>query len=85
MVLSARGKQDSWGKCATSVECKTDISVMLMVKRSPDFFVISGDHVGGWLVQWLDLSSDGFPRVGWWLEWISNGWIWFEMVAFTSR
>ena len=44
-------KHGSWGKCATSAECKSDISVVLTVKSGLDFFMISG--VGnGWLVGW---------------------------------
>jgi len=47
------GKHDSWEKCATSVECKSDISAVLTV----DFFMISG--VGnGWLVgSWFGLGT----------------------------
>ena len=45
------GKHNSWGKCATSAECKYDILVVLTVKSGLDFFMISG--VGnGWLVGW---------------------------------
>jgi hypothetical protein len=41
-------KHDSWVKCATSGECKTDISVVLMVKSGLDFFMISGAQLDSW-------------------------------------
>ena len=51
------GKNDSWGKCATSAECKYDILVVLTV----DFFMISG--VGNcWLFRglvWNQMESGG--------------------------
>ena len=47
------GKHDSWGKCATSAECKYDISAVLTV----DFFMISGVE-NGWLVgSWFGLRT----------------------------
>ena len=36
------GKHDSWVKCATFAECKSDISAVLMDKSGLDFFMISG-------------------------------------------
>ena len=50
-------KYESWGKCATSAECKSDISAVLTVKSGFDFFMISG--VGnGWLVgSWFGLGT----------------------------
>jgi hypothetical protein len=37
---------DSWGKCTTFVECKTVITVVLMVMSSMDPHIISGTRVG---------------------------------------
>jgi hypothetical protein len=37
---------DSWGMCTTSVECKTIITVMLMVMSGMDPHMISGTRVG---------------------------------------
>ena len=56
MVFNVRGKHDSWVKCATSVECKSDISAVLTDKSGLDFFMISG--VGnGWLVRGFGLGT----------------------------
>jgi hypothetical protein len=37
---------DSWGMCTTSVECKTVITVVLMVMSGMDPHMISGTQVG---------------------------------------
>jgi hypothetical protein len=37
---------DSWGMCTTSIECKTVITVMLMVMNGMDPHMISGTRVG---------------------------------------
>ena len=56
------GKHDSWVKCATFAECKSDISAVLMDKSGLDFFMISG--VGnGWLGRGLVWEPDG---IWWW-------------------
>jgi hypothetical protein len=38
--------RDSWGKCTTSAECKTVITVVLTVKSGVDPHMISGTRVG---------------------------------------
>ena len=54
-------KYESWGKCATSAESKSDISAVLTVKSGLNFFMISG--VGNcWLVRglvWNQMESGG--------------------------
>jgi hypothetical protein len=37
---------DSWGTCTTSAECKTVITVVLMVMSGMDPHMISGTRVG---------------------------------------
>jgi hypothetical protein len=37
---------DSWGMCTTSTECKTVITVVLMVMSNMDPHMISGTRVG---------------------------------------
>jgi hypothetical protein len=46
--------RDSWGLCTTSTECKTVITVVLMIMSGMDPHMISGTRVG--LVQ-LRLAS----------------------------
>ena len=59
-------KHGSWGKCATSAECKSDISVVLTVKSGLDFFMISVFMISGvgngWLVRGLVWELD---RIWW--------------------
>jgi hypothetical protein len=38
--------RDSWGMCTTSVECKTVITVVLIVMSGMDPHMISGTRVG---------------------------------------
>jgi hypothetical protein len=38
--------RDSWGRCITSAECKTIITVMLTVMSGMDPHMISGTRVG---------------------------------------
>jgi hypothetical protein len=38
--------RDSWGMCTTSAECKTVITVVLMVMSGMDPHMISGTRVG---------------------------------------
>jgi hypothetical protein len=45
--LASRDDHDSWGMCTTSVECKTVITVVLLVMSSMDPHVISGNL--GWV------------------------------------
>jgi hypothetical protein len=41
-----KNDHDSWGMCTTSVECKTVITVVLMVMSGMDPHMISGTQVG---------------------------------------
>jgi hypothetical protein len=45
--LASKDDHDSWGACTTSVECKTVITVMLMVMSGMDPHMISGNQ--GWV------------------------------------
>jgi hypothetical protein len=49
--------RDSWGMCTTSTECKTVITVVLMVMSGMDPHMISGTRVG--LVELGLISLDG--------------------------
>jgi hypothetical protein len=41
--LASKDDHDSWGTCTTSAECKTIITVVLMVMSSMDPHMISGN------------------------------------------
>jgi hypothetical protein len=43
---AAEDDLDSWGMCTTSAECKTVITVVLMVMSGMDRHMISGTRVG---------------------------------------
>ena len=51
--VKRKGKHDSWGMCATSAECKTDISAVLTVKSGldPHMIIELEDGFKSWL--WL--------------------------------
>jgi hypothetical protein len=42
-IRLSKDNHDSWGMCTTSVECKTVITVMLMVMSGMDPHTISGN------------------------------------------
>jgi hypothetical protein len=44
--LTIKDDHDSWGMCTTSAECKTVITVVLMVMSGMDPHMISGTWVG---------------------------------------
>jgi hypothetical protein len=44
--LAIKDDHDSWGMCTTSAECKTIITVVLMVMSGTDPHMISGTRVG---------------------------------------
>jgi hypothetical protein len=43
---ATKDNHDSWGMCTTSAECKTIITVVLMVMSGMDPHMISGTRVG---------------------------------------
>jgi hypothetical protein len=45
-IRLSEDNHDSWGTCTTSVECKTVITVVLMVMSGMDPHMISGTWVG---------------------------------------
>ena len=51
--LATEDDRDSWVTCTTSAECKTVITVMLMVMRGMDPHMISGPRV------WVDRVKYG--------------------------
>jgi hypothetical protein len=46
-IRLSKDNHDSWGMCTTSTECKTIITVMLMVMNGMDPHMISGNL--GWV------------------------------------
>ena len=45
-IRLSEDNHDSWGMCTTSAECKTVITVVLMVMSGMDPHMISGTRVG---------------------------------------
>jgi hypothetical protein len=66
--VAAKDNRDSWGMCTTSVECKTVITVVLMVMSGMDPHMISGNL--GWV---LVKSRLGCVNVGFIRLWVSHG------------
>jgi hypothetical protein len=46
VYLAIKDDCNSWGRCTTSVECKTVITVMLTVMSGMDPHMVSGTWVG---------------------------------------
>jgi hypothetical protein len=63
---ASKDDHDSWGMCTTSTECKTVITVVLMVMSGIDPHMISGNRDGFWLSR--GLCRSGFTRL-----WVSHG------------
>jgi uncharacterized membrane protein YjdF len=49
--------------CTTSTECKTVITVVLMVMNDMDPHMISGTWVGFLVKSWVGLCRSGFTRL----------------------
>jgi hypothetical protein len=67
-IRLSKDNHDSWETCTTSIECKTIITVMLMVMSSMDPHMISETCNGFWLSFWLGRVDVGFTRL-----WVSHG------------
>jgi hypothetical protein len=63
-----KDNHDSWGTCRTSVECKTVITVVLMVMSSIDPHKISGNLGWVFVKSWLGCVEVGFIRL-----WVGHG------------
>jgi hypothetical protein len=48
-IRFSKDNHDSWGTCTTAAECKTVITVVLMVMSDMDPHMISGTWDGFWL------------------------------------
>jgi hypothetical protein len=53
-IQLSKDNHESWGTCTTSVECKTVITVMLMVMSGMNPHMISGNL--GWVLFLLSLG-----------------------------
>jgi hypothetical protein len=67
-IRLSKDNHDSWGMCTTSAECKTVITVMLMVKSGMDPHMISRNL--GWVFVKSRLGCD---KVGFIRLWVSHG------------
>jgi hypothetical protein len=50
-IRLSEDNHDSWVTCTTSAECKTVVTVMLMVMSGMDPHMISGNTGFGWVVE----------------------------------
>jgi hypothetical protein len=53
--------------CTTSVECKTVITVVLMVMSDMD------PHRISWNLRWVSFGLVGFIEVGFFMLWVGHG------------
>jgi hypothetical protein len=67
-IRFSKDNHDSWGTCTTSVECKTVITVMLMVMSGMDPHMISGNLGWVFVKSWLGCVEVGFIRL-----WVGHG------------
>jgi hypothetical protein len=58
-IQLSKDDQDSWGMCRTSSECKTIITVVLMVMSGMGPHMISGTWDEFWLSPWLGCVKVG--------------------------
>jgi hypothetical protein len=67
-IRLSKNNHDSWGICTTFIECKTIITIVLMVMSGMDPHMISGNL--GWVLvkSWLDCVEVGFLRL-----WVGHG------------
>jgi hypothetical protein len=67
-IRLSKDNHDSWGMCTTSAECKTVITVMLMVKSGMDPQMISRN------LGWVFVKSRlGCVKVGFIRLWVNHG------------
>jgi hypothetical protein len=67
-IRLSKGNHDSWGTCTISVECKTVITIMLMVMSDMDPHMIS-EKLG-----WVFVKSRlGCVEVGFIRLWVGHG------------
>jgi hypothetical protein len=62
-IWLSKDNHDSWGTCTTSTECKTVITVMLMVMSGMDPHTISGNLAWVLVKSWLGCVEVGFIRL----------------------
>jgi hypothetical protein len=55
-IRLSRDNHDSWGTCITSAECKTVITVMLIVMSGMDPHMIRGTWDGFLVKSWVGLG-----------------------------
>jgi hypothetical protein len=67
-IWLSKDNHDSWGTCATSVECKTIITTMLTVMSDIDPHMISGIWDGLLVKSLVGLCRSEFTRL-----WIDHG------------
>jgi hypothetical protein len=64
----SKDNHDSWGTCTTSADCKTVVTVMLMVMSGMDPHMISGTWDGLLVKSLVGLCRSEFTRL-----WVSHG------------
>jgi hypothetical protein len=62
-IRLSKDNHDSWGTCTTSAECKTIITVVLMVMSGMDPNMISGNLGRVFVKFWLGCIEVGFIRL----------------------
>jgi hypothetical protein len=67
-IRLSKDNNDSWGMCITFAECKTVITVMLMVMSGMDPHMISGNQGWSFVKSWLGSVEVGFIRL-----WVCHG------------
>jgi hypothetical protein len=67
-IQLSKDNHDSWGMCTTSTECKTVITVMLIVMSDMDPHMISGTWDELLVKSFIGLCRCGFTRL-----WVSHG------------
>jgi hypothetical protein len=59
-IQLSKDNHDSWEMCTTSTECKTVITVVLMVMSGMDPHMISGNLGWFFVMSWLGCVEVGF-------------------------
>jgi hypothetical protein len=67
-IQLSKDNHDSWGTCTTSAECKTIITIVLMVMSGMDPHMISGNLGWVFVKSWLGCAKVGFIRL-----WVDHG------------
>jgi hypothetical protein len=67
-IRFSKDNHDSWGTCTTSAECKTVITVMLVVMCGMNLHMISGNLGWVFVKSWLGCVEVGFIRL-----WVGHG------------